>query len=488
MNTLASVGDQALVSPGPASDQVVSDSPGNRSFDFSRIKGKRILVVGLGRTGLAAARFLSQTGAHVTVSDSRPPADFQAQIQELVPAKVALELGRHSEDAFSRHDLIVVSPGVDVEQPLLREARERGIPLISEIEIASWFLPGRCIGVTGSNGKTTTVTLLGKVFEDSGFAVRVGGNIGAPLISQLDGSSERTVSVVELSSFQLQTIERFRPTLSVLLNLTPDHLDRHGSFEQYVAAKANIFRNQGPEDTAVLNADDPEVMKLASSLRSRVVLFSLKRELLEGVFVQNGNLVYRSGNLERELLKVRDVRLRGLHNLENVLAAAATACILGVDFDSLRETVSRFTGVEHRLEFVREIRGVSFFNDSKATNVDAAGRSVEAMGGRVHVILGGQAKGGSFLPLSRAFEKKVKAVYLIGSAADRIAGEVSGSWETVRCDGLKKAVEEAFQRAKPKETVLLAPACASFDQFRNFEHRGRVFKDAVKKLAEKAES
>ena len=447
------------------------------------ISGKRVLVVGLGRTGLAASRFLKSKGARVTVSDNRPPAHFQRLIGELVSSQIAVEMGQHEKAIFCRQDLIVVSPGVDLALPVLESAREQGIPVVSEIEVADWFLRGRVLGITGSNGKTTTTTLLGQILAASGFPVLVGGNIGTPLISQLDSASEKTLSVVELSSFQLEAIDRFRPDRAVMLNLTPDHLDRHGSLEHYEAAKGNIFRNQGPDDCAVLNADDPRVMKFVGSIRSRLVLFSRRQELLEGVSVEKGEVVYRTGNLERVVLSLQDIPLLGPHNLENVLAAIAAAASVGADLKVIREVVAGFKGVEHRLEFVREIQGVKFYNDSKATNLDATAKSISAFEGNILLILGGKDKGGSFLPLRSYMEEKVRAVFLVGAAAERIGSEISGLVKVIHCGDVTRAVKAVSQEASRGDTVLLAPACASFDQFENFEHRGRVFKEAVSQLA-----
>ena len=465
-----------------------SDTPSPRVLfgggsPAEEISGKRVLVVGLGRTGLAVARFLNSKGVRVTVSDSRPPAHFQRLIGELVSSEIAIEMGQHEESIFCRQDLIVVSPGVDLGLGVLESAREQGVPVVSEIEIAGWFLRGRVVGITGSNGKTTTTTLLGEILSASGFAVQVGGNIGTPLISQLESASEKTLSVVELSSFQLEAIDRFRPHMAVLLNLTPDHLDRHGSLERYEAAKGNIFRNQGPEDCAVLNADDPRVMKFVGSLRSRLVLFSRRQKLLEGVFVEDGEVVYRTRNLERVILSLSEIPLLGPHNLENVLAAVAAAATVGADLKVIPRVVARFKAVEHRLEFVRELKGVKFYNDSKATNVDATAKSISAFEGNVLLILGGKEKGGSFRSLRKNIEEKVKGIFLVGAAAERIGTEISGVTKIIHCGELTKAVHAAFQEARRGDTVLLAPACASFDQFENFEHRGRVFKEAVSHLA-----
>jgi len=450
------------------------------------VTGKRVLVVGFARSGKAVAGCFSKRGAVVTVSDSRPPWAFEAEIRELKAHKIGLELGQHREETFLRQDLIVVSPGVYPEPPALQAARQQGIPIIPEIEAASWFLESRLVGITGTNGKTTTTALLGKMLGASGFETFVGGNIGVPLIAAVNQVSPDALVVAELSSFQLEIIRDFRPHVAVLLNLKPNHLDRHPSFEAYVQAKAQIFRNQTEDDLAILNADDPAVMSLAPEIRSRKILFSRKLNLPDGVFVTDGTIRYRVGNLERVLLETREVPLRGDFNIENVLAAAATACAVGADFDALRRAVMEFRAVEHRLEFVREVRGVEFFNDSKATSVDAAANALSAFDRGVHLILGGKDKGAPYAPLRRLLEGRVRYVYLIGAAAERIAKQLTGAGEIIRAGDLETALREAFRLAEPGDVVLLSPACSSFDQFQDYEHRGRVFKELVEKLAEEA--
>ena len=450
------------------------------------VTGKRVLVVGFARSGKAVARCFSQRGTVVTVSDSRPPWAFEAEIRELMAHKIGLELGQHREETFLQQDLIVVSPGVYPEPPALQAARQQGIPIIPEIEAAGWFLESRLVGITGTNGKTTTTALLGKILAASGFEAFVGGNIGVPLIAAVDQVSPSALVVAELSSFQLEAIRDFRPHVAVLLNVKPNHLDRHPSFEAYARAKAQIFRNQTEDDLAILNADDPTVMSLAAEIRSRKIFFSRKLNLPDGVFVSNGKIRYRVGNLERVLLETREVPLRGDFNVENVLAAAATACAVGTDFAALRRAVREFRAVEHRLEFVREICGVEFFNDSKATSVDAAANALSAFERGVHLILGGKDKGAPYAPLRRLLEGRVRYVYLIGAAADRIAKQLSGAAELIRAGDLESALREAFRLAEPGDAVLLSPACASFDQFQDYEHRGRVFKELVEKLAEEA--
>lgn len=448
------------------------------------ILGKKVLVVGLGRSGLAAAHWLSEHGAVVTVTDMRSPGAFSNEIPELLRRKIGMELGLHQESTFLRQDLVVISPGVPADLPVLNVARQKGIPVVPEIEVAGWFIKGRLAGITGTNGKTTTTTLLGRILEASGFAAFVGGNIGVPLLSALDLDPPADVVVSELSSFQLETTTSFRPHVAALLNLSPNHLDRHPSFEVYIAAKARIFYNQTEDDYAILNADDDNVMKLVPSIRSQKIFFSRQKELASGVFVSGGTVLYRLHNLEAALLRTSDVRLLGDFNLENVLAAAAAACVLGAEFAAIRRAVREFGGVEHRLEFVREIRGVDFYNDSKATSVDATAKALTAFEKGVHLILGGKDKGAPYAPLRSLLKDRVREVLVIGAAQKRITGELSGAAEIVEAGDLETAVRTAAERAEPGDVVLLAPACSSFDQFESFEHRGRVFKELVERIAE----
>lgn len=447
------------------------------------VRDKRVLVVGLARSGQAAARAFRKRGATVTVTDSRPPGAFQAEIVQLLSDKIGLELGEHREATFLQQDLIVVSPGVPWELAHLKAARERKILVVPEVEAAGWFLKGYRVGITGTNGKTTTATLLGRMLEASGFDTFVGGNIGVPLISAVDRVTADSVVVAELSSFQLEAIQNFRANVAVLLNLTPNHLDRHASFEAYFRAKAEIFRNQIADDYAILNADDPNVMSLVPAIAARKVFFSRRQNLPEGVLVSNGRILYRLRNLERALMQTSDVKLRGTFNLENVLAATAAACVCGADFAALQAAVRDFTGVEHRLEYLRKICDVEFYNDSKATSVDATAKALSAFEHGVHLILGGKDKGAPYAPLRPLLEDRVRTVLLIGAAAERIAQELSGATELLHAGSLETAVRQAFELARPGDVVLLAPACASYDQFQDFEHRGRVFKEIVEHLA-----
>jgi UDP-N-acetylmuramoylalanine--D-glutamate ligase len=424
----------------------------------------------------------------VTVTDIKPPAAFGPFLPELVAEKIGLEIGSQRVEVFLAHDLVVVSPGVPWDLPQLQATRARGIPVVPEVEVAGWYLSAPIVGVTGSNGKTTTTALLGKMLEASGFPTFVGGNIGVALSSAVDRVNQDSIVVAELSSFQLEAIHDFRPHVAVLLNISPNHLDRHPSFEAYAKAKRQIFRNQRAEDYAILNADDPWVRSLSPALASRKVFFSRLQQIPCGLFVSNGNVVYRMGHLQRVLLETREVRLRGSFNLEDVLAAAAAACVLGAEFDAVRGAVREFKGVEHRLEYVRDICGVEFYNNSKATSVDATVKSLEAFERGVHLILGGKDKGAPYAPLLPLLKDRVCEVLLIGAAADRIAQELSGAVELIRAGNLESAVQEAFQCARPGDVVLLAPACSSFDQFQDYEHRGRVFKELVERLAQDVES
>ncbi len=447
------------------------------------LKHKRVLVLGLARTGIATARFCIARGARVTAVDDRGAEQLGEAVSELQKIGCALAFGSYPLTDFAAQDLIVPSPGVPANHPGLAAAREARVPIWSEIELAWRFLRGRLIGVTGSNGKTTTTSLIGHILAGSGKPVSVAGNIGTPLIAHVDESKNDSITVVELSSFQLELIDSFRPDISVLLNLTPDHLDRHSSFEDYARAKLRIFANQTERDAVVINADDSASAERAPS-RPQVFWFSRKKRVVSGAYLSNGQIVFRREGEDTALLDRADIRLRGEHNLENVLAAASAAFLAGVPPGEIAADVRSFPGVEHRLEFVAEISGVSFFNDSKATNVDATIKALEAFPGGLFVILGGKDKGSDYAPLIPLLRERARAVLLIGAAAEKIAAQLDGAMPFVRAGTLDRAVELAYQRAREGDTVLLAPACASFDQFENYEHRGRVFKQLVRALAE----
>lgn len=446
-----------------------------------QLEGKRVLVVGLARTGVATALFCAAAGAVVTATDLRSARELAEAARQLEPARVQLRLGQAAEGLLEGQELVIPSPGVPADAPVLRLAKERGIPVWSEIELASRFLRGRVVGITGSNGKTTTTALVEHILRGAGFPTVLAGNIGTPLIAHVAVTSERTVTVAELSSFQLELIDSFRPTIAVFLNLTPDHLDRHKTLAAYGAAKARIFENQTPEDFAVLNADDPASAAYAPA-RPRVHWFSRRTAVERGAFVRDGRIVVRAGGPDEEILAAGEVPLLGAHNLENVLAAALAARLAGAVAPEIARGIRSFAGVEHRIEFVAEIAGVRYYNDSKATNVDATLKALDSFPGRVLVILGGKDKDSDYTLLRASLGQKAVRALLIGAAAEKIAGQIEGSVPIERPGTLEKAVETAAGAARPGDTVLLAPACASFDQFQNYEERGRVFKELVRRL------
>jgi UDP-N-acetylmuramoylalanine--D-glutamate ligase len=449
------------------------------------LTGKRVLVVGLARTGIATALFCAARGAHVTASEERPESEVAEAAEKLRAAGCALELGGHTQKTFIEQDLIVPSPGVPQELPQLAAARAQEIPIWSEIELAWRFLHGRMVAITGSNGKTTTTSLVGHILETAGTPVIVAGNIGTPLISRVGESSDSTVTVAEVSSFQLEGIRDLRPDVGVLLNLTPDHLDRHASFEAYSRAKARMFENQTEQDAAVLNADDANAAQYAPS-RPQLYWFSRTKHVSAGACLRGDQAIFRRDGTETVLLRRDEIGLRGEHNVENVLAAACAAMLVGATPSAVATGVATFAGVEHRLEFVAEINGVSYFNDSKATNVDATLKALDAFPAGLLVILGGKDKGSDYGILRKPLRDRARMVLLIGAAAEKIESQLRGAVPVVRAGTLERAVELASESAHPGETVLLAPACASFDQFKSYEHRGRVFKQLVRHLAEKA--
>jgi UDP-N-acetylmuramoylalanine--D-glutamate ligase len=447
------------------------------------VKDKRVLVVGLGKSGVASALFLKARGARVTVSDTKSPDQLRDEIPALLDHGIAVETGGHGERTFRGQDLIVVSPGVPVDAPPLVQARASGEPVIGEIELAAQYLPGPIVAITGSNGKTTTTTLAGDVITAGGFPTVVGGNIGTPAISLVERAGRDTVVVLEISSFQLETIQTFRPKVAVILNITPDHLDRHRTFQTYVDAKARIFENQQPSDYAVLNEDDPTCLTLAGRTRAQVFWFSRKKEVKQGAYVDGGRILFRDGAGQREIMLVSEISLKGAHNVENVLAAVCTGALMGVPADMIRQAVRNFKAVEHRLEYVATIKGVEYYDDSKATNVDATIKALESFPANIHLILGGKDKGSDYTVLNDLLRQRVKRVYTIGAAAEKIESHIKGAAEVVHAETLDNAIRRATAVAQPGDIVLLAPACASFDQFQSYNHRGRVFKEVVYALA-----
>jgi UDP-N-acetylmuramoylalanine--D-glutamate ligase len=443
-------------------------------------------VVGLGKSGVACALFLKRKGAHVTVSDTKPPDQLKEEIPALLDQGIAVETGGHGERTFRGQDLIVVSPGVPTGAPPLLQARALGETVIGEIELAAQFFPGRIVAITGSNGKTTTTTLAGEILTAGGYPAVVGGNIGTPAISLVENATADTIAVLEVSSFQLETIQTFRPHIAVVLNVTPDHLDRHRTFQAYVDAKARIFENQHGNDFALLNGDDPTCVELAARTRAQVYWFSRKKEVRQGAFTRDGGIFFRNSAGQREIMLVSEIPLKGAHNVENVLAAVCTGALMDCEPEKIRKAVREFKAVEHRLEYVATVNGVEYYNDSKATNVDATMKALESFPANIHLILGGKDKGSDYSVLNDLLRQRVKRMYTIGAAAAKIESQIvsskSGGPEVVHAETLANAVRRASAVAQPGDVVLLAPACASFDQFRNYEHRGKVFKEIVGEL------
>jgi UDP-N-acetylmuramoylalanine--D-glutamate ligase len=449
------------------------------------IAGRKVLVIGAARSGIASARFLAQRGAIVALNDRKSLAEWPAEALELKTEAVGCIEGDPPSWLLDQIDLVVVSPGVPTKAIPIRYADRRGAEVIGEVELASRFLRGRVVAITGTNGKTTTTTLIGEMLKDAGLKVQVGGNIGTALISMIDSSSDDGWTVVEVSSFQLETTVDFHPTVAAVLNVTPNHMDRYESLMDYAAAKHRVFANQTPGDVAILNADDEIVSSWAKGLRPHVVRFSTRRELEEGLFLRGNDLVSRTKDGERVLVTRGEMQLRGTHNIENVLAAMAAGLACGAAPESLRETVRRFRPVEHRLEDVAEIDGVRFFNDSKATSVDATMKALEAFAadrGKVVLILGGRGKQAPYSPLAPLIRERVRKMILIGEDAPAIERELNSATPFEHASDMHDAVARAFTAAEGGDVVLLAPACASFDMFESFEHRGRVFKEEVSRL------
>jgi UDP-N-acetylmuramoylalanine--D-glutamate ligase len=448
------------------------------------LKNKRVLVVGLGKSGLSAAMFLRGQGARVTVSDTRSAVALAKEIPALLEAGIMVESGGHGLLTFRRQDLIVVSPGVPMDTPEVKQVVAFGLTVIGELELASRYLQGQTVAITGSNGKTTTTTLVGKILSDAGLPTQVGGNIGLPVIDLVAKSTPETVNVLEVSSFQLETVEEFHPRIAVILNITPDHLDRHGSFEKYVAAKERIFERQDAEDALVLNGDDRVTQMCAARAKSEVFWFSGTKAVRRGGFVRDGVIVWveKEGGVTEPIMPVSEVHLKGAHNIENVLAAVCVARLAKVSAESIRASVASFTAVEHRLELVRKLNGVEFYNDSKATNVDATMKAVASFSKGIHLILGGKDKDSDYGLMAELLKQRVKAVYTIGSAAEKIERQLHGVVKMVAAGTLEMAVAEAAKAAVAGDVVLLSPACSSFDQFENYEHRGRVFRQLVNEL------
>ncbi|MGA2151803.1 MAG: UDP-N-acetylmuramoyl-L-alanine--D-glutamate ligase [Geobacteraceae bacterium] len=447
------------------------------------LKGRNIVVVGLARTGVAVARFLAQRGAMVTVTDMKDEVALVPHLERLAGLAINYELGRHDKESFLKADLIVVSPGVPMEIEPLKLARARKRQVISEIELASRFIDATLVAITGTNGKTTTTTLTGEIFRRCGFTTFVGGNIGNALIDLVTSAAEVERVVVELSSFQLEGIEQFHPRVSVLLNITEDHLDRYATFQDYMDAKARIFANQTAADFAVLNMDDPLVAGYAGKLRARVVPMSRQKEQSQGIFHCNGIITFRWDGRE-EQFPVAGYRLKGVHNLDNIMAALAATLLLGCDAARAQAAVAAFPGLPHRMELVATINGIPWYNDSKGTNVGSVVKSLESFAGGVTLIAGGKDKGGDYAPLAPLVKERVEHMILIGEAKE-IIGKALGHLTDTRAAGtLDEAVELAHGLTAPGGVVLFSPACSSFDMFRNYEERGERFASLARAIEE----
>jgi UDP-N-acetylmuramoylalanine--D-glutamate ligase len=449
--------------------------------------GKTALVVGAARSGLSAAAFLLDRGARVILTDSKDRTALEGRAREFMESAcrsgmLELELGGHRPGSFERCDLVVVSPGVPLSLPEFDLCREAGIPVLAEIELAYRHLQGTIIGISGSNGKTTTTTLVADLLRGAGMKAFAAGNIGIPLTDFVAESSADAIYAVELSSFQLEGIRDFHPRIGSILNITPDHLDRYPSFERYAEAKRRLFLNQVAGDYAVLNADDAVTASMATSLASEPVMFSRRQAVGHGAFVRDERIVFRDSGGETVLFPSSSIQLMGAHNIENVLAACTMAILAGAAPDCLEESVRKFKGVEHRIEFVAEIAGVLYFNDSKATNVEAAVKSIESFPGNIVMIAGGRDKGADFSLMRQPVRQRVKHLVLIGEAAPAMRKALGKDVESSEAGTMQEAVKLCRQLAQKGDSVLLAPACASFDMFRDYEHRGRVFKEAVRDL------
>jgi UDP-N-acetylmuramoylalanine--D-glutamate ligase len=444
------------------------------------LRDKHITVMGLAKTGVACARFLAGRGARVTATDLRDEQALAGVLQELKRLEIRFVLGRHEEADFTGADLVVVSPGVPQEHPLLVAARAKGVAIISEVELAARCITAPLVAITGTNGKTTTTTLAGELFKTSGFATYVGGNIGDPLIDLPASGEQVDVVVAEISSFQLEWIEQFRPKVAALLNLSEDHLDRYASYQAYIDAKLRIFENQGPVDYAVVNRDDGRVWQAAQGLAARLFPFSRKQALDEGISCLGSEIVYR--HLGQELrFPIGGFKLQGVHNLENIMAALACGLLLGCEQAKSQALLERFESLHHRMEFVREVAGVRYYEDSKATNVGSVAPALESFDA-ITLIAGGKDKGGSYEPLAQLVKQRVRHLLLIGEAAERMEQELGNLSDTRRAASLEEAVRLAAELTEPGGVVLLSPACSSFDMFRDYEERAQRFIAAVKEL------
>lgn len=447
------------------------------------LKNKNVLVVGMAASGIPTVKTLSKLGARITINDIKSRNRLSDILKEIEELCSGLILGKHP-DRTDNYDLIVLSPGVPTDLPFLKKAEQENVHIIGELELAFRLSKGKYIAITGTNGKTTTTALTGEIFKNAKHETFIVGNIGLAAISRALETTDNTILVTEVSSFQLETIENFRPRISAILNITPDHLNRHKTMENYIDAKASIFKNQVDDDILILNYDNEETRRLASKANCRVIFFSRRVALDEGCYVEDNNIVFKNGNSKEVICSIDDIYIAGNHNVENALAATIFAMYSGINKEVIKYTLESFKGIEHRTEFVDEINGVKFYNDSKGTNPDASIKAVEGLKGPLVLIAGGMDKGSSFHEFVGAFNDKVKALVLLGETANRIkeTAKELGFENTFIVKNMEEAVEKAYELAKDKDTILLSPACASWDMYESFEVRGKHFKDCVYKL------
>ncbi len=438
----------------------------------------------MARSGVACAKLLKSLGATIFVTDVKSGNLLSSEMAQLTESGIDFETDGHTAKAITDIDYLIVSPGVPLDIPMLKEAQTRGIPVFSEIEVAFWLTDAKIVGITGSNGKTTTTTLVGEILKEEKKESQIGGNIGIPFSSLVEKVSPEGILVLELSSFQLERIEEFKPYVSAVLNLSADHLDRYPDLKSYIDAKLRIFENQTDADFAVLNADDKNSMELALYSSSKKIFFSTKKELELGAFVKDGVLLYKMNGKGEKIIDTKEIGIKGPHNLSNAAAACAVCAVLEVSPVSMRETLKRFKGVEHRLEEVATLSGVKFVNDSKATNVESVWYALQSVKEPIVLIAGGKDKGGDFTKLRELVKSRVKALILIGEAKEKIDQALSDQVPTLHSPSLEEAVKLSFEKAEAGDTVLLSPACASFDMFKDYQHRGEVFKSSVRSLAE----
>lgn len=445
------------------------------------IKNKKVTVIGAARSGVAVSKLLKSKGADVFVSDSGSEEKLKNFLDELSAEGIGYETGKHSDKVYDT-DFLVISPGVPSNIPVIIKYLDSGKEVFSEIEVASWFNKAKIVAVTGSNGKTTTTTLIYEIFKGNNRKCFAAGNIGDPLSNFVANSTSETLGALELSSFQLDHIKTFRPFISIIMNITPDHLDRYGTFENYANSKARIFMNQTEEDYLIYNYDDPVVTKIVEKAGCKKLPISLKEEVTEGAFVRNNEIVIKLDAEPKVLIDSRNIGIKGKHNLYNSLAASLAAYLCSLATEEISKSLISFKGVEHRLEFVRELEGVKFYNDSKATNVDSVWYALESFKEPVILIAGGKDKGNDYTSIIPLVKEKVKSAVLIGQGAQKLHDALSPITKTVFAETMDDAVRKSYELARPGESVLLSPACASFDMFNNYEHRGQVFKNCVMSL------